>query len=1062
MGARGDKHVDDLARERYRERVRRDNPLSRRVDQHGVIEDLLGRIEALDAHVAGVLRSLDPDDARAFLDVLTMMRAAQFKAVPGSGEGTDYGEWFRWLYQNAGAVAAEQRPAIDRMTVLIALPERLALLRQLDPACPPPAEQAFTSAPDPQVWAAARELIERYQEVQPRIGIGMGDAALSAELAELGAACRELRDQQTAQNESWKFLQWWCAAVTGSLARCLAIQRQAAAAAEAFTQAAAEWKLIGEAGQAADCLARAAEVTLTDGADVDEALGPILRELAAQDADAGGRAAPSVGRAVVLSRLAQIYLDAGDHFDAGARAEEAAGLLDELGFADPAGMGVPAAFRAWVEVDYAEDMGTQAATRTQAMLSAVAVTWHAIIRVRMELRPGTPGTEVQAQLAELGGELGREARRVAADLDAAAATFGLSAGAVSERTEQARDEFAIRQAEVHGLVTELSLLQEEFDRCEGEEALADLLGRIEALEVRVLAGPQGGLVMTAVTARVLRSDLLVQLGRLDEAAALLAEIRGRLATEPGLAEAERRSELVMVLGRAAMVEGMRGDFDRTSQLCGEGITEAEQDRGKASGPYLQDDYLRFRSRLYGTGVFAAKRAGDYELMLARSELVKARGVLGWAVTGAAGGRGDARADEAAFRQLTAALSRAGGTGEERARMAAERRALWDRLMTERTRSARQFAPPGFSLAALQAGLAPDEVVISYFWLSRVVLLIVTIDGSSVVAEQVNLGDGGRATVDAVVAGIGSIEGDEAPWLERDCRRLGRLLLPKEGRGLLAGKQRVIVSPHRVLHQLPFQAFEIDGVPLADRLAVSYVPNLTSMLLPPAGAGAGPVLALGVSSFGGAGLAALPNAGREAAAVAGLYEQAGVPVTLLTDGQASADRIRALHEQGALAGFGTLHLVTHGDNPPVSEPYDAGLYLSGGRIDGLEISQWQLGAGLVVLSACDTGRRAISGRGLADGTGGPDEELFGDEVLGLQAAFFAAGARQLLGALWPVADGSARTLMCAFHEELATGVPAESALRQAMAEMRATNLPMYHWAPYKLVRLGRAQGDEPST
>ncbi len=194
----------------------------------------------------------------------------------------------------------------------------------------------------------------------------------------------------------------------------------------------------------------------------------------------------------------------------------------------------------------------------------------------------------------------------------------------------------------------------------------------------------------------------------------------------------------------------------------------------------------------------------------------------------------------------------------------------------------------------------------------------------------------------------------------------------------------------------------------------------------------------------------------------MYRRAGVPATLLTDGQATVERISELREQGTFGGFSTLHLVTHGDDIPLAAPFDAGLYLPAGGIDGQEISQWQLHADLVVLSACYSARRAISGRHASPDSGDQEEELFGDEVLGLQAAFFAAGARQLLGALWPVADGSARTLMCAFHQHLIAGLAAESALRQAMLDVRDTNLSMYHWAPYKLVRLGRApRGREPS-
>src|SRR6266699_3222337 len=62
---------------------------------------------------------------------------------------------------------------------------------------------------------------------------------------------------------------------------------------------------------------------------------------------------------------------------------------------------------------------------------------------------------------------------------------------------------------------------------------------------------------------------------------------------------------------------------------------------------------------------------------------------------------------------------------------------------------------------------------------------------------------------------------------------------------------------------------------------------------------------------------------------------------------------------------------------------------------MEIANWQLRANLVVLSACCSGQRPISGRWM--------EELPGDELFGLQSAFFMAGARRMLSCLWPVDD-----------------------------------------------------------
>lgn len=1101
--------VDDAVWERYRERVRTDSPMGRLVDQRRLIEELLAQAAELDARVTRVARGLAADDMRAFLDVLTMMRSSEFAAVSG-GMGTDYQEWFAGVARDMGAgkITLAQQPGIDRMASLLGLSVKGVAARQLDPVCPAPTE-AVRTGPSAELLADAEPLFRRYAVAQPRVTAGIPDEALDTELTELRDRYLELRERQTDGSQDWRFVQWWCAAMTGSLARSAAIQRHTGVAVREFGQAAAQWDRIGESGQAADCLTRGAEAALAGGADVDEALAPLLRALGAP----GTQAPATIGGVQILVRLAQIYLDVGDHFDAGARAEEAASTLAGLGFADPAAVGIDAAFAAWLEADPAEGMGALAANRTQARLSAVTEIWAWITRVRTGLAPGgtTPGhtantaridaagtgapgitpdgaraagtdaaetapgetanasgTGLLERLSELTGRLGEEAHRAAEALTGEAAALGLTPATGEEdrqALDRARQDVAARQAEMEAQDQELNRLQDEYAQTGDPAQLADLLARTVALEARVLDGHLTARGGTAATVSVLRSDLLVYLGRIDEAAEVLAGVKDRLLRDQGLADAERRSLLVTVIGRAAMAEGRRGDFGRMSELCGEGIAEVEHDRGKVNGPYLQDGYLRYRGHLYDWGVFAAHRIGDHESMLARSELAKARGVLGWAVTGAhnpaAGIPTAGRADEQRFHALTAALASGDGAGSgdsDRGAIVAERRALWDRLMTVRSRSLPKSVTPAFSVAALQSRLAPDEAVISYHWLSRGTLLAVTIDAGSLVAEKINLDEARRADLASLVADVGGITG-EAPWLEREARRLGRLLLPTRGGELLAGKERLVISPHRLLHQLPFHAFGFDGAPLIERFAVSYVPNLTSLLLPATGGEAASVFALGVSSFADPRLVPLANAGLEASEVAGWYRRAGVPVTLLTDGDVTRARIDELRERGELGGFGVLHLVTHGDDVPVAAPFDAGLYLPAGRIDGLEISQWRLRARLVVLSACYSARRAISGRGAAGASQEApqeepqEEELFGDEVLGLQASFFAAGAREVLGALWPVADGQARTLMVGFHQHLSAGLTTEAALRQAMLDARGAGLPMYYWAPYKIVRLG---------
>src|SRR5262249_30594033 len=127
-----------------------------------------------------------------------------------------------------------------------------------------------------------------------------------------------------------------------------------------------------------------------------------------------------------------------------------------------------------------------------------------------------------------------------------------------------------------------------------------------------------------------------------------------------------------------------------------------------------------------------------------------------------------------------------------------------------------------------------------------------------------------------------------------------------------------------------------------------------------------------------------------------------------------------------------------------------LFLQDGRLDGLEIADWRLNAELVVLSACHSGQRAIAGRGMT--------ELPGDEIFGLQAAFFMAGGGGMLGCLWAGDDESAAQITTAFHHHLTGGKQPERALQAALREYLETAGPrrrkIYYWAPFFLSVMGR--------
>jgi CHAT domain-containing protein len=189
------------------------------------------------------------------------------------------------------------------------------------------------------------------------------------------------------------------------------------------------------------------------------------------------------------------------------------------------------------------------------------------------------------------------------------------------------------------------------------------------------------------------------------------------------------------------------------------------------------------------------------------------------------------------------------------------------------------------------------------------------------------------------------------------------------------------------------------------------------------------------------LDALPDAAREARAVATLY---GTGSKVLTHATASEAAVKEL-----APGYRILHLATHGFVDDESPLYSA-LVLSSApsdRDDGLlemrEVRDLDLHADLIVLSACDTAR----------GTVYP-----GEGVIGLSWAFLTSGCPTTVVSQWNVESHSTSTLMVDFHKRLLAGDNAESALRRAkLALMRDKRYahPLY-WAPFIVVGNGVAK------
>ncbi len=272
------------------------------------------------------------------------------------------------------------------------------------------------------------------------------------------------------------------------------------------------------------------------------------------------------------------------------------------------------------------------------------------------------------------------------------------------------------------------------------------------------------------------------------------------------------------------------------------------------------------------------------------------------------------------------------------------------------------------------------------------------------------------------------------------------------RELLEGKKHLLVVADRSLHTLPFETLLTRpprgraGEPsyLLARWSVSYVPSaavLTSLASPvAAGRGGG---GKGFVAFADAVLAegSFPHLPRlvqsehEVREIAGLYPE-GEAVLLL--GSAASEQAVKGGELPRTAA--RLHFATHG----ILAERQPRLVLAPGepsQEDGIlhvyEVFNLELGAEMVVLSACDSGL---------------GEEVPGEGLMGLSRAFLYAGAARVVASLWRVDDRSTADLMVRFYRGLeSSGRPAE-ALRQAkLGLIRDSRFAHpHHWGPFVLI------------
>jgi CHAT domain-containing protein len=296
---------------------------------------------------------------------------------------------------------------------------------------------------------------------------------------------------------------------------------------------------------------------------------------------------------------------------------------------------------------------------------------------------------------------------------------------------------------------------------------------------------------------------------------------------------------------------------------------------------------------------------------------------------------------------------------------------------------------GTSAAVLEMVVLPDEVVV----------FCVTAGGTIVGHARI-----AQHQLEMLAGRMADARDDGA------ARELFELLIRPVEHALARVKQ-VIVVADPLLENIPFAALydERAHAYLVERLAVMRAGSASSLRddVEPRVPRSVAAIALPPSTPGVQ--AALPAAGQELSEVAQIYPRA----TRIAGADATVSAVIQ-----AAAAADVVHIAGHTEREPgIGE---AALVFAGGhRMSWRTIAAARLTSQpVVVLAACETLRVPQSAQTFAMSLGG---------------GFLAAGARDVVGTLAPVADNDARQIFRQIHRHLASGLDVASAVRQAQLE-----------------------------
>lgn len=248
---------------------------------------------------------------------------------------------------------------------------------------------------------------------------------------------------------------------------------------------------------------------------------------------------------------------------------------------------------------------------------------------------------------------------------------------------------------------------------------------------------------------------------------------------------------------------------------------------------------------------------------------------------------------------------------------------------------------------------------------------------------------------------------------------------------LSGIRNLGVIPHGPLHYLSFATLFNGKNFLVDEHALFYLPSASvwkytkEMRKPQKNTN---VLAIGNPDLGDPVLD-LPFAEHEVGTIQWNFPD----ITVLTRGRASEEWVSE-----NIGRFGIIHLASHGEFDPINPLFSA-IKLSGshafdGNLETAEIFGLRINADMVVLSACQSGLGKVTG---------------GDDVIGLNRAFFYAGTHTVISSLWRVSDVTTALLIKTFYRRYTAHNKADS-LKYAMLHVKNRYPHPGYWGAFTLV------------